>query len=90
MGRHSILEYRDLYIGMIPNNTHWLSAISMNPSMNGHSPIATSQPFIGLIQGVQFNGQYIFEMARSGQLPNAKVNLSCCLDCCSLVSFKVG
>ena len=62
---------------MIPNNTHWLIGIAVSSSIHsqsGTNPTPTTQPFIGMMQSVQFNGQQVIEMAKSGQLPNAIVS----------------
>ncbi|XP_042239812.1 neurexin-1-like isoform X3 [Homarus americanus] len=86
MGRHSILQYRDIHIGMVSNDstTNWrphsspasASAASTLSSMTSDSA-STNQgsipPFIGQIQSFYINGNYIFEMARAGHLNRMKV-----------------
>ncbi|XP_069165959.1 neurexin 1 isoform X1 [Procambarus clarkii] len=87
MGRHSILQYRDIHIGMTSNDsaTNWRSfpspastaSASPLPSSVSTDSASTNQgfipPFIGQMQSFYINGNYIFEMARAGHLNKMEV-----------------
>ncbi|KAK3867252.1 hypothetical protein Pcinc_027284 [Petrolisthes cinctipes] len=63
MGRHSILQYRDLHIGMIGNDSN-----------SRRRPTSDSIPeFNGQMQSFYINGKYLFEMARAGHLSRLEV-----------------
>ncbi|XP_042874196.1 neurexin-1-like isoform X2 [Penaeus japonicus] len=88
MGRHSILQYRDIHIGMVHDNatSKWRptstysslssstssSSVPLSPSPTGSNqgPVA---PFIGQMQSFYMNGEYLFEMARSGHVDRFEV-----------------
>ncbi|KAK7071823.1 Neurexin-2 [Halocaridina rubra] len=88
MGRHSILEYRDIHIGMLSSNssTTWRptpgffapsSTLSSTPIISSTSSSAANQApvpsFIGEMQSFYMNGNYVFEMARSGHVEMLEV-----------------
>lgn len=86
MGRHSLLQYRDIYIGMLPNNT--ASKWTPHPTYalpSSTLPVATTDgtfgnqggvtSFIGQMQSFYINGNYVFETARAGHLNNMEVSL---------------
>ncbi|XP_066961792.1 neurexin 1 isoform X2 [Macrobrachium rosenbergii] len=89
MGRHSILEYRDIHIGMVSSNTStsWRpsstflapsSTLSSTPlassASSSSSPSQVPVPaFIGEMQSFYMNGNYLFEMARSGHVDRLEV-----------------
>lgn len=69
MGRHSILQYRDIHVGMVSNDS---SAFPSPPTAGTSVPIS---PFIGEMQSLYINGKYVFEMARAGHLNRMEVSL---------------
>ncbi|XP_045116786.1 neurexin-1-like isoform X2 [Portunus trituberculatus] len=68
MGRHSILQYRDIHVGMVSNDS---SAYPSPPISGSLGPIP---PFIGQMQSLYINGKYVFEMARAGHLNRMEVS----------------
>lgn len=69
MGRHSILQYRDIHVGMVSNDSNTFPS---PPSAGTPAPIP---PFIGEMQSLYINGKYVFEMARAGHLNRMEVSL---------------
>lgn len=73
-GRYNILEYQNVYIAMIPNNfTTWFRN-PLGSNFKGRNQ-DVAQPFLGLIQSFIFNGQYLFELAKTEHIPDIKVFL---------------
>lgn len=68
MGRHSILQYRDIHVGMVSNDS------STFPSPTTAGMPGPIPPFIGEMQSLYINGKYVFEMARAGHLNRMEVS----------------
>lgn len=68
MGRHSILQYRDIHVGMVSNDS------SAYPSPHASGTPGPIPPFIGQMQSLYINGKYVFEMARAGHLNRMEVS----------------
>lgn len=82
ISHRDMIRYQNVYIGHVPNSTmDWLmssmnsaTVVSLEDTRPGGGPILSSvQPFIGEIQGLVFNGQQLFEMARQGHIPDIQV-----------------
>ncbi|XP_076046488.1 neurexin 1 isoform X2 [Oratosquilla oratoria] len=83
MGRHSILEYRHVFVAFIPDNTTFKFSSSSGSSNSiwrntyGGGPqaevLAYNPPFIGQMQNLILNGAHLFEMARTGHIENMEV-----------------
>ncbi|XP_071518617.1 neurexin 1 isoform X3 [Panulirus ornatus] len=86
MGRHSVLQYRNIHIGMISNKWRPSSTFASPASTSSASLLSSSIPsggassnqgsipsFIGQMQSFYINGNYLFEMARAGHLNKMEV-----------------